>query len=125
MCFGKVVDLRVGGWLVLRLDMCLQPDAYFNFWVITPKRSVLVFCCLLTLALSWCPLYFLFNSLPMPAFLDYYDIPYKVVEVNPISKKEIKWSDYKKVPILTVDGEQLVNSSGHQLYRQLLSSVFN
>ncbi|CAA0813363.1 Glutathione S-transferase family protein [Striga hermonthica] len=45
------------------------------------------------------------------AFLDYYDIPYKIVEVNPISKKEIKWSDYKKVPILMVDGEQMVNSS--------------
>ncbi|XP_042493099.1 prostaglandin E synthase 2-like [Macadamia integrifolia] len=45
------------------------------------------------------------------AFLDYYDIPYKVVEVNPLSKKEIKWSDYKKVPILTVDGEQMVDSS--------------
>ncbi|CAK9179255.1 unnamed protein product [Ilex paraguariensis] len=45
------------------------------------------------------------------AVLDYYDIPYKVVEVNPISKKEIKWSDYKKVPILMVDGEQLVDSS--------------
>ncbi|KAM6592421.1 hypothetical protein CsatA_000124 [Cannabis sativa] len=45
------------------------------------------------------------------AFLDYYDIPYKVVEVNPISKKEIKWSDYKKVPILMVDGEALVDSS--------------
>ncbi|PON79147.1 S-crystallin [Trema orientale] len=45
------------------------------------------------------------------AFLDYYDIPYKVVEVNPLSKKEIKWSDYKKVPILMVDGEQLVDSS--------------
>ncbi|KAI5562133.1 hypothetical protein BDE02_15G034000 [Populus trichocarpa] len=45
------------------------------------------------------------------AYLDYYDIPYKVVEVNPISKKEIKWSDYKKVPILLVDGEQLVDSS--------------
>ncbi|CAN0906192.1 Prostaglandin E synthase 2 [Linum grandiflorum] len=45
------------------------------------------------------------------AFLDYYNIPYKVVEVNPISKKEIKWSEYKKVPILTVDGEQMVDSS--------------
>jgi microsomal prostaglandin-E synthase 2 len=45
------------------------------------------------------------------AFLDYNKIPYKVVEVNPISKKEIKWSDYKKVPILTVDGEQMVDSS--------------
>eukprot|EP00268_Persea_americana_P010395 TRINITY_DN14229_c0_g2_i1.p1 TRINITY_DN14229_c0_g2~~TRINITY_DN14229_c0_g2_i1.p1 ORF type:complete len:332 (+),score=59.00 TRINITY_DN14229_c0_g2_i1:236-1231(+) len=45
------------------------------------------------------------------AFLDYHDIPYEVVEVNPLSKKEIKWSDYKKVPILTVEGEQLVDSS--------------
>uniref|UniRef100_A0A0D9W2Y7 Prostaglandin E synthase 2 n=1 Tax=Leersia perrieri TaxID=77586 RepID=A0A0D9W2Y7_9ORYZ len=49
------------------------------------------------------------------AFLDYHDIPYKVVEVNPLSKKEIKWSEYKKVPILTVDGEQLVDSSGSTL----------
>ena len=46
------------------------------------------------------------------AYLDYYDIPYKVVEVNPLSKKEIKWSDYKKVPILMVDGEPLQDSSG-------------
>lgn len=45
------------------------------------------------------------------AFLDYNDIPYRVVEVHPFSKKEIKWSDYKKVPILVVDGEQLVDSS--------------
>ncbi|KAI7749583.1 hypothetical protein M8C21_021885, partial [Ambrosia artemisiifolia] len=45
------------------------------------------------------------------AFLDYYDVPYKVVEVNPLSKKEIKWSDYKKVPILVVDGERLEDSS--------------
>ncbi|KAJ4702160.1 prostaglandin E synthase 2-like [Melia azedarach] len=45
------------------------------------------------------------------AFLDYNKIPYKVVEVNPINKKEIKWSDYKKVPILKVDGEQMVDSS--------------
>ncbi|WOL07282.1 hypothetical protein Cni_G16022 [Canna indica] len=45
------------------------------------------------------------------AFLDYHKISYKVVEVNPLSKKEIKWSDYKKVPILVVDGEQLTESS--------------
>lgn len=54
------------------------------------------------------------------AFLDYYDIPYKVVEVNPISKKEIKWSDYKKVPILMVDGEQLVDSSGFSFHHCVL-----
>ncbi|KAI3724482.1 hypothetical protein L2E82_36261 [Cichorium intybus] len=45
------------------------------------------------------------------AFLEYHDIPYKIVEVNPMNKKEIKWSDYKKVPILMVDGEQMVDSS--------------
>ena len=57
----------------------------------------------------------LFSIAFISAFLDYHDIPYKVVEVNPLSKKEIKWSDYKKVPILTVDGEQLVDSSGYTL----------
>lgn len=61
--------------------------------------------------LTFSSLVFLCFLLP-PAFLDYYDIPYKVVEVNPINKKEIKWSDYKKVPILVVDGEQMVDSSG-------------
>ncbi|KAK1276743.1 hypothetical protein QJS04_geneDACA004184 [Acorus gramineus] len=45
------------------------------------------------------------------AFLDFYDLPYKLVEVNPINKKEIIWSDYKKVPILVVDGEQLSDST--------------
>ncbi|KAL4578989.1 hypothetical protein LXL04_015124 [Taraxacum kok-saghyz] len=45
------------------------------------------------------------------AFLEYHDIPYKIVEVNPMNKKEIKWSDYRKVPILMVDGEQMVDSS--------------
>lgn len=53
-----------------------------------------------------------FIGLAFPAFLDYYNIPYKVVEVNPISKKELKWSDYKKVPVLMVDGERMVNSTG-------------
>lgn len=27
-------------------------------------------------------------------------------------KNEIKWSEYKKVPILMVDGEQMVDSTG-------------
>lgn len=58
--------------------------------------------------------HFVFNYyfVVLSAFLDYYKIPYEVVEVNPISKKEIKWSDYKKVPILKVDGEEMVDSSG-------------
>ncbi|KAJ7541327.1 hypothetical protein O6H91_10G054800 [Diphasiastrum complanatum] len=45
------------------------------------------------------------------AFLDYHDIPYHVVEVNPIGKSELKWSEYKKVPVLVVDGEQLNDST--------------
>ncbi|KAM1010936.1 hypothetical protein ACFX13_047088 [Malus domestica] len=46
-------------------------------------------------------------------FSDYYNIPYKVIEVNPINKKEIEWFDYKMVPTLKVDGEQMVDSSDH------------
>ncbi|GMI91344.1 hypothetical protein like AT5G42150 [Hibiscus trionum] len=45
------------------------------------------------------------------AFLDYNNIPYKVVEYNPISKNGIEWPDYKKLPVLKVDGEQMVDSS--------------
>lgn len=40
-----------------------------------------------------------------------------------MSKKEIKWSDYKKVPILTVDGEQMVDSSGSKPPYQSLSVI--
>lgn len=59
------------------------------------------------------------------AFLDYYDIPYKIVEVNPLMKKEIKWSEYKKVPILMVDGEQMVDSSDiiDKLYKKINPDV--
>ncbi|XP_053230879.1 prostaglandin E synthase 2 isoform X1 [Podarcis raffonei] len=34
------------------------------------------------------------------AFLDYHGLPYEVVEVNPVMQKEIKFSAYRKVPIL-------------------------
>ncbi|CAB0005553.1 unnamed protein product [Nesidiocoris tenuis] len=36
------------------------------------------------------------------AFLDYNGLSYNVIEVNPIRKTELKWSDYRKVPILLV-----------------------
>ncbi|CAN7992895.1 unnamed protein product [Ixodes hexagonus] len=36
------------------------------------------------------------------AFLDYYGIPYDVVEVNPVLRQQLKFSEYKKVPILLV-----------------------
>nr|XP_056716157.1 prostaglandin E synthase 2 [Euleptes europaea] len=34
------------------------------------------------------------------AFLDYHGLPYEIVEVNPVMRKEIKFSSYRKVPIL-------------------------
>ena len=36
--------------------------------------------------------------------LDYYGFSYDVVEVNSVTKKQLKWSNYKKVPIVVADG---------------------
>lgn len=36
------------------------------------------------------------------AFLDYYGISYDIIEVNPVFRQQMKWTDYKKVPILLV-----------------------
>ena len=38
-------------------------------------------------------------------------LPYKVVEVNPLTKGELKWSTYKKVPVMKLDAEVVVDSS--------------
>ncbi|KAG7376750.1 Prostaglandin E synthase 2 [Phytophthora pseudosyringae] len=46
------------------------------------------------------------------AVLDYLKIPYEVVEVNPLSKKETKaFTDYRKVPVARIDDEVVVDSS--------------
>ena len=45
------------------------------------------------------------------AFLDYNRIPYRVVEVNPLTKGELKWSEYKKVPVVVLDDIEQVNDS--------------
>lgn len=44
------------------------------------------------------------------AFLDYYGIPYDVVEVNPVLRQQLKFSKYRKVPILLIrdNGEEEV-----------------
>eukprot|EP00049_Salpingoeca_infusionum_P018077 m.355667 g.355667 ORF g.355667 m.355667 type:complete len:326 (-) comp17302_c0_seq1:418-1395(-) len=44
-------------------------------------------------------------------YLDYYKVPYKKVEVEPLRKPEIKFSSYKKVPILVVNGTQFNDST--------------
>ncbi|XP_026823301.1 prostaglandin E synthase 2 [Rhopalosiphum maidis] len=43
------------------------------------------------------------------AFLDYVKVPYDIIEVDPMLKQQINWSDYKKVPILLVK-----TSNGYQ-----------
>ncbi|CAG5134086.1 unnamed protein product [Candidula unifasciata] len=37
------------------------------------------------------------------AVLDYHGFSYDVIEVNSVTKKQIKWTDYPKVPILVVE----------------------
>lgn len=48
------------------------------------------------------------------AFLDFHALPYEVVEVNPVRRTEIKFSSYRKVPILLAqegDSLQQLNDS--------------
>ncbi|XP_033099146.1 prostaglandin E synthase 2-like [Anneissia japonica] len=40
------------------------------------------------------------------AFLDYHGLSYNIVEVDPIFRKEIKFSEYRKVPILVYEGPE-------------------
>ncbi|CAM9727034.1 unnamed protein product [Phaeothamnion confervicola] len=43
--------------------------------------------------------------------MDFFDVPYSVVEVNPLTKKEIAFSkDYRKVPIVQMRGDTLTDS---------------
>jgi len=45
------------------------------------------------------------------AYLDYYNIPYTVVEVDPIFKQELQFSEYKKVPVAIINSRKQVNGS--------------
>lgn len=44
------------------------------------------------------------------AFLDYYGVDYSIVEVNPLWKKEISFSKYKKVPFVIANDKQVRTS---------------
>jgi len=46
------------------------------------------------------------------AFLDFYGFSYDIVEVDPVLRQQIKWSKYRKVPIVLIqrdDGSYLVS----------------
>ncbi|CAK0763286.1 hypothetical protein CVIRNUC_003042 [Coccomyxa viridis] len=47
----------------------------------------------------------------LKAFLDFHKIPYRTVEVSPLTKKQLKWADYKKVPVAVLDGEAYGDST--------------
>ena len=38
-------------------------------------------------------------------------IPYRTVEVSPLTKSELKWGPFRKVPVAVLDGEPLADSS--------------
>ncbi|RWS11411.1 prostaglandin E synthase 2-like protein, partial [Dinothrombium tinctorium] len=61
------------------------------------------------------------------AFLDYYGIPYNVIEVNPVFRQQLKFSNYRKVPILIVDKrgeEHLLQLNDSSLIISVLTSYF-
>jgi len=59
------------------------------------------------------------------AVLDYYGFSYNIVEVNPVMRQQIKWSEYKKVPILLayVEGVYQVSDLQNANYSLSLSMV--
>lgn len=38
-------------------------------------------------------------------------LPYTTIEVNPLTKGELRWSTYRKVPVVKLEDEVLVDSS--------------
>lgn len=40
----------------------------------------------------------------MKAVLDFYNVPYRVVEVSPLTKRQLKWGQHRKVPVLALGG---------------------
>lgn len=52
------------------------------------------------------------------AVLDYYGFSYNIIEVNPVLRQQIKWTEYKKVPIVLahVDGVYQVSDLQYRLF---------
>merc|ERR1712212_751799 len=43
------------------------------------------------------------------AFLDYFGLSYQVIEVNSVMRTQVKWTKYKKVPIVVVEvGDKVI-----------------
>lgn len=57
------------------------------------------------------------------ALLDYYDLPYETVEVNPLTKAELKWSTYRKVPVARMDGGARVAVDSSAIMSELAAEL--
>jgi microsomal prostaglandin-E synthase 2 len=56
------------------------------------------------------------------AFLDFSGLSYDIVEVHPVTKKELGWSPYKKVPIVILQIKE-----GYQVFpfkSKIIKSIF-
>merc|ERR1712045_1003255 len=59
------------------------------------------------------------------AFLDYFGLAYDVIEVNSVMRKEVKWSQYKKVPIVVVEfGDKVIQVNDSTAIVSALYSLF-
>ncbi len=58
------------------------------------------------------------------AFLDYYGINYEIIEVNPLFRREIKFSKYRKVPFIVCGDDVQVCTCTH-VYQDKRSSLHN
>lgn len=55
------------------------------------------------------------------AFLNYYNIPYEIIEVNPLTRSEIKFSKYRKVPIVIANDVQVHLLMSHLIIALILT----
>lgn len=58
------------------------------------------------------------------SFLDYFGLSYDVVEVNSVMRTQVKWSSYKKVPILVIQyGDKAIQLNDSTLIVSALYSI--
>jgi microsomal prostaglandin-E synthase 2 len=51
------------------------------------------------------------------AALDFYKVPYSVIEVNPLTSAELKWAGLKKVPVVKIDDQEVMVESSRIMSR--------
>ncbi|CAH1394761.1 unnamed protein product [Nezara viridula] len=60
------------------------------------------------------------------AFLDYYGISYDLVEVDSVFRQQLKWTDYKKVPVVLVKiGDKYIQLNDSSMIISALTSHLN